>query len=68
MSKPTPKLNLDGWGLVDAEIIWNEGPLFKIKFIHFTECRREVFHYKEILNFNEIFIDKNLKIHEFRTE
>jgi len=57
-----PKLNLKGWGLVDAEILWNEGKLFKIKFIHLTTSEREIFHVTEILNYNEIFITKDLKI------
>ena len=27
------KLHLKGWGLVFAEILWIEGPLYKIKFV-----------------------------------
>lgn len=63
------KLNLKGWGLVFAEILWIEGSLYKIKFVPdnniFCEVKTEVFHVKEILNINEIFIDKNLKITKY---
>jgi len=63
------KLNLKGWGFVHAEILWIEGPLFKIKFIPennlLADMRTEVFHITEILNINEIFIDGNLKISKY---
>ena len=63
------KLNLKGWGLVYSEIIWIEGPLYKIKFVPednlLADMRTEVFHVKEILNINDIFIDKNLKITKY---
>jgi hypothetical protein len=63
------KLNLKGWGLVHSEIIWVEGPLYKIKFVPednlLADMRTEVFHVKEILNINDIFIDKNLKITKY---
>jgi hypothetical protein len=63
------KLNLKGWGFVYSEIIWIEGPLYKIKFIPednlLASMRTEVFHVKEILNINDIFIDKNLKITKY---
>ena len=69
----SPKLNLLGWGLVESEIIWVEGRLLKIKFqtktgfypFIFTKYRTEIFHFNEILNYNEIFIDKNLKIFHY---
>ena len=60
------KLNLKGWGSVYAEILWIEGHLYKIKFVPdnniLCDVKTEIFHVKEILNINEIFIDKNLKI------
>lgn len=63
------KLHLKGWGLVFAEILWIEGPLYKIKFVPdnniFCEVKTDIFHVKEILNINEIFIDKNLKITKY---
>ena len=63
------KLNLKGWGFVHAEIIWVEGPLYKINFVPednlLADMRTEVFHVKEILNINDIFIDKNLKITKY---
>jgi hypothetical protein len=63
------KLNLKGWGFVYSEIIWIEGPLYKIKFVPednlLADMRTEVFHVKEILNINDIFIDKNLKITKY---
>lgn len=61
----SPKLDLLGWGLVDAEILWIEGRLLKIKFIHMTESRTEIFHFNEIRNYSEIFIDKHLKIYPY---
>jgi hypothetical protein len=61
----SPKLDLLGWGPVDAEILWIEGKLLKIKFIHMTESRTELFHFSEIINYSEIFIDKDLKIHKY---
>jgi len=57
-----PKLNLLGWGPCDSQILWIDGKLLKVKFIHMTESRSEVFHYSEILNYKEIFITKELKI------
>lgn len=65
MNNQAPKLNLKECGLVYAEILWNEGKLFKIKFKHDIndiQYKTEIFHYTEILNFNEIFIRKDLKI------
>lgn len=63
------KLHLKGWGLVFAEILWIEGPLYKIRFVPdnniFCEVKTDIFHVKEILNINEIFIDKNLKITKY---
>ena len=63
------KLHLKGWGLVFAEILWIEGPLYKIRFVPddnlFCDVKTEIFHVKEILNINEIFIDKNLKITKY---
>ncbi len=63
------KLNLKGWGLVHAEVLWIEGPLYKIRFVPddniFCDVKTEIFHVKEILNINEIFIDKNLKITKY---
>lgn len=63
------KLNLKGWGFVHSEIIWVEGPLYKIKFVPednlLADMRTEVFHVKEILNINDIFIDKNLNITKY---
>ena len=60
------KLNLKGWGLVFVEIMWIEGNLYKIKFVPedniLCDVKTEIFHVKEILNINEVFIDKNLKI------
>ena len=60
------KLNLKGWGLVHAEVLWIEGPLYKIRFVPedtlLADVRTEVFHVTEILNINDIFIDKNLSI------
>jgi hypothetical protein len=69
----SPKLDLLGWGPVDAEILWIEGKLLKIKFkikrgiypFTWTKTRTKVFHYNEILNFNDIFIDRHLKIFNF---
>ncbi len=63
-----PQLNLKGWGFVDAEILWNEGKLFKISFFHMTERKTNIFHFTEILNFNEIYIDKNFKIIPYETK
>jgi hypothetical protein len=63
------KLNLKGWGLVHAEVLWIEGPLYKIRFVPddniFCEVKIEIFHVTEILNINEIFIDINLKITKY---
>lgn len=63
------KLNLKGWGLVHAEVLWIEGPLYKIRFVPddniFCEVKTEIFHVTEILNINEIFIDINLKITKY---
>ena len=63
----TPKLNLKGWGLVDAEVLWKEGHILKIAFTHSMEKRSEIFHVKEILNSDEIFIDKKLVIRSHAT-
>jgi hypothetical protein len=57
-----PKLKIKGWGEIDAEIIWVEGHLLKISFFNENKRIREVFHYSEIENFNDIYIDKDLKI------
>jgi len=63
------KLHLKGWGLVHSEILWIEGPLYKIRFVPednlLADMRTEVFHVKEILNINDVFIDKNLKITKY---
>lgn len=63
------KLNLKGWGFVYSEILWIEGPLYKIKFIPednlLADMRTEIFHIKEILNIKDIFIDSNLKITKY---
>ena len=63
------KLNLKGWGLVYAEVLWIEGPLYKIRFVPednlLANIRAEVFHVTEILNINDVFIDKNLKITKY---
>ena len=63
------KLNLKGWGLVHSEVLWIEGPLYKIRFVPddniFCEVKTEIFHVTEILNINEIFIDINLKITKY---
>ena len=57
-----PTLDLRGYGHVEAKIIWIEGKLLKIKFLHNGVARTEIFHFNEILNYNEIFIDKELNI------
>jgi hypothetical protein len=66
------KLNLKGWGLVFAEIMWIEGNLYKIKFVPdnniLCDVKTEIFHAKEILNISEVFIDKNLKITKYDNE
>jgi hypothetical protein len=66
------KLNLKGWGLVFVEIMWIEGNLYKIKFVPedniLCDVKTEIFHVKEILNINEVFIDKNLKITKYDNE
>lgn len=63
------KLNLKGWGLVHADVLWIEGPLYKIRFVPednlLANMRTEVFHVTEILNINDIFIDINLKITKY---
>ena len=63
------KLNLKGWGYVFCEIIWVEGPLYKIRFVPddniLCDIKTEVFHVKEILSINDIFIDNNLKITKY---
>lgn len=69
----TPKLDLLGWGPVESEVLWIEGRCLKIKFktkvgiypFIFTKTRTEIFHFNEILNYAEIFIDKRLKIHKY---
>lgn len=57
-------LNLSRYGWVDGQILWSHDKFFKISFKQGFFKRRvtEVFHIKEILNFNEIFIDKNNQI------
>jgi hypothetical protein len=68
METETPKLNLKGLGLVDAEILWKEGNLFKVIIksigdgLELTKPFTEVIHVSEILNFQEIYINKYLKI------
>ena len=66
------KLNLKGWGLVFVEIMWIDGNLYKIKFVPedniLCDVKTEIFHVKEILNINEVFIDKNLKITKYDNE
>lgn len=69
----SPKLDLLGWGPVDAKIIWIEGKLLKITFkskigiypFIFYKSRTEIFNFNEILNYSDIFIDKRLKIHKY---
>lgn len=64
MSKQAPQLHLERYGWVNAEILWIHDTFFKITFKQgFFRCRvTEVFHIKEILNFNEVFVTKDLKI------
>jgi hypothetical protein len=59
-----PNLNLKRYGWVNGEILWSHNHLIKITFKQGFFKRRvtEVFHIKEIMNFNDIFIDKHHKI------
>ncbi len=63
----TPKLNLEGYGFVDAKIMWIEGLLYKISFKDESTGNviREVFKHTEILNLNNLFIDGNLTITKY---
>lgn len=60
----TPKLNLEGYGYVDAKIIWIEGLFYKISFNDDATGNvvREIFKHTEILNLNEVYIDSTLTI------
>jgi len=67
------KLKLKHYGLCQSEIIWVEGSLYKIRFFYYTGEAFplegvEVFHAKEILNLNEVFIDENLNISSYDSE
>jgi hypothetical protein len=71
--KQNEKLKLKHYGLCQSEIIWIEGPLYKIRFFYYTGETFplegiEVFHEKEILNLSEIFIDENLNISKYDSE
>lgn len=59
-----PNLNLKGHGWVKGEILWSHEHLFKITFLKgfFKKRVTEVFHFREILNFNEIYINKNNEV------
>lgn len=62
----TPKLKLKHYGKVNAKILWIDGPYLKLVFrCGFLKLKRvsEVFHHTEILNYKEVYVDKNLKIH-----
>jgi len=70
MNLDTPKLDLKGYGLVQAEILWVEGNLYKIKYIiremaNFTQWEVGIFHNNEILNLGDIFIDDELRISNY---
>jgi hypothetical protein len=68
--KQEVKLNLKHYGICQCEILWIEGPLYKIRFFYnigetFPLESVEVFHAKEILNLSEVFIDENLNISKY---
>ena len=67
--KQEVKLKLKHYGLCQSEILWIEGPLYKIRFFYTGETFPyegvEVFHAKEILNLSEVFIDSNLNISNY---
>ena len=67
------KLKLKHYGLCHCEILWIEGPLYKIRFFYYAgetlPCEGvEVFHAKEILNLSEIFIDEDLNISKYEED
>ncbi len=71
--KQEVKLQLKHYGLCQSEILWVEGPLYKIRFFYYTGEAFplegvEVFHAKEILNLSEVFIDENLNISKYDSE
>lgn len=71
--KQDVKLKLKHYGLCQCEILWIEGALYKIRFFYyggetFPYEGVEVFHAKEILNLNEVFIDENLNITKYEEE
>ena len=59
-------INLSEIGTVTGEILWVSGRLVKIKYKKphwlFSKTHVEVFHMTEVLNFNEIYNNNNIKI------
>jgi hypothetical protein len=71
--KQDVKLKLKHYGFCQCEILWVEGPLYKIRFFYYTGETFplegiEVFHEKEILNLSEVFIDEDLNISKYEED
>lgn len=59
------KLNLKRYGVVNGEILWiSADRLVKITFKYglFKRKMAEIFHYTEILNFDEIYLDSKFNL------